>query len=85
MTDANTRLAIGLVQLAALLVIIDALKAAQDLFVPFLLAIFTATLAASPMFWIKRLGAPSWLAICLVILAIILMILFFGGIVAQSA
>ena len=85
MTDANTRLAIGLVQLAALLVIIAALKAAQDLFVPFLLAIFTATLAASPMFWIKRRGAPSWLAICLVILAIILMILFFGGIVAQSA
>ena len=85
MTDANTRLAIGLVQLAALLVIIAALKAAQDLFVPFLLAIFTATLAASPMFWIKRRGAPSWLAICLVILVIILMILFFGGIVAQSA
>ena len=85
MTDANTRLAIGIVQLAAVLVIIAALKAAQDLFVPFLLAIFTATLAASPMFWIKRQGAPSWLAICLVILAIILMILFFGGIVAQSA
>ena len=85
MTDANTRLAIGIVQLAAVLIIIAALKAAQDLFVPFLLAIFTATLAASPMFWIKRQGAPSWLAICLVILAIILMILFFGGIVAQSA
>ena len=85
MTDANTRLAIGIVQLAAVLVIIAALKAAQDLFVPFLLAIFTATLAASPMFWIKSKGAPSWLAICLVILAIILMILFFGGIVAQSA
>ena len=85
MTDANTRLAIGIVQLAAVLIIIAALKAAQDLFVPFLLAIFTATLAASPMFWIKRQGSPSWLAICLVILAIILMILFFGGIVAQSA
>ena len=85
MTDANTRLALGIVQLAAVLIIIAALKAAQDLFVPFLLAIFTATLAASPVFWIKSKGGPSWLAICLVILAIVLMILFFGGIVAQSA
>ena len=82
--DNINKLTVGLIQLAALLVIVASVKSAQDLVVPFLLSIFIATIAATPMFWLNRKGAPNWLSICLVMIGIVLSIIFVGGLVAQS-
>ena len=84
MDNVSNKLTVGFIQLAALLIIIAGIKTAQDLIVPFLLSIFTATIAATPMFWLNKKGAPSWLSIFLVMFGIILSIIFVGGLVAQS-
>ena len=75
----------GFVIAASLIVITAGLKAAGDLAVPFLLAAFIATIAATPMYWIERRGAPGWLAITLVIAAIFVILLGLGALAVQSA
>ena len=75
----------GFIILAALIVITAGLKAAEDLAVPFLLAAFIATIAATPMFWLERRRVPGWLAISIVMVAMIGILLGVGALVAQSA
>ena len=75
----------GLVIAAALIVITAGLKAAGEVAIPFLLAAFIATIAATPMYWLERRGAPGWLAITLVISAIFVILVGVGALVAQSA
>jgi len=53
--------------LAAFVVVIAGMKAAQALIVPFLLAIFIAIVSAPPMFWLERKGLPRFLAMLCVL------------------
>ncbi len=48
--------------LAAFVVVIAGMKAAQALIVPFLLAIFIAIVSAPPMFWLERKGLSKSLS-----------------------
>ena len=75
----------GFIILAALIVITAGLKAAEDLAVPFLLAAFIATIAATPMFWLERRRVPGWLAITVVMVAMVGILMGVGALVAQSA
>ena len=75
----------GFVILASLIVITAGLKAAEDLAVPFLLAAFIATIAATPMFWLERHRVPGWAAISIVMAAMVVMLLGVGALAAQSA
>lgn len=75
----------SLVVFAALVVIVAGLKAAQPLVVPFLLAVFIATIAATPVFWLERHRVPAWLAILMVMLGIIVAVMAVGALAAQSA
>ena len=75
----------GFVIFASLVVIAAGLKAAEDLAVPFLLAAFIATIAATPMFWLERHRVPGWAAIGIVMTAMIVILLGVGALVAQSA
>lgn len=74
----------SLVVLAAVIVIAAGLKAAADLVVPFLLAAFIATIAATPVFWLERRRVPAWLAIILVMVGIVIVLIALGALVAQS-
>ncbi len=71
--------------LAALIVITAGLKAAEDLAVPFLLAAFIATIGATPMFWLERHRVPGWLAITIVVVAMVGILMGVGALAAQSA
>ena len=71
--------------MAALVVIAAGIKAAEEIMVPFLLAAFIATIAATPVFWLERKRVPSAVAITLVMVGIIVMIIGVGAVVAQSA
>jgi AI-2 transport protein TqsA len=71
--------------IAALVVIAAGIKAAQPLMVPFLLAVFIATIAATPMFWLERHRVPPWAAIPLVMAGMAATLLGVGALAAQSA
>lgn len=75
----------SLLVFAAVVVIVAGLKAAQPLVVPFLLAVFIATIAATPVFWLERHKVPAWLAIPVVMAGIIVALLGVGALAAQSA
>ena len=53
--------------------------------VPFLLAVFIATLAATPVFWLTRNKVPTALAIAAVVALLIVIVVGVGAFVAQSA
>jgi AI-2 transport protein TqsA len=55
---------------AAIVVIIAGLRAAADILVPFVLAAFIAVISAPFLFWLKKHGLPTWLALAVVILVI---------------
>ena len=74
-----------LLALAALVVVAAGIKAAEQVMVPFLLAAFIATIAATPVFWLQRHRLPVGLAITVVVLALIAVLVGFGAIVAESA
>jgi predicted PurR-regulated permease PerM len=60
------------------------LSAAKVILVPFLLAEFIAIIGAPPMFWLQRRGLPTWLALLIVILAVLLAGLLLAGLVGTS-
>ena len=74
----------SLIVIAALIVIVAGLKASQDLMVPFLLSVFIATIAATPMFWMQRRGVPESLSLPLVMILMVLTIALLGALIAQS-
>ena len=58
--------------LAALIIIIAGLKAAQALLVPFLLAFFISIICVGPFFWLQKYKIPAPLAMLMVIAVILL-------------
>jgi predicted PurR-regulated permease PerM len=71
MTSAHSNTRGLLLTLAAFVIVVAGMRAAQSLLVPFLLAIFIAILCAGPMHWLQRRKVPAGLAVLLVILAVI--------------
>jgi predicted PurR-regulated permease PerM len=78
------RTSTSLVVIAALVVIVAGIKAAQPLVVPFLLATFIATIAATPVFWLEQRRVPAAVAILVVMIAIVVVLLGVGALAAQS-
>ncbi|KIX13035.1 AI-2E family transporter [Dethiosulfatarculus sandiegensis] len=60
-----------LVNAAALVIVIAGIKAAASLLVPILLSAFVAVAATVPLRWLRRKGAPAWLASLLTIFTVI--------------
>ena len=74
----------SIITVAAIIIIAAGLKVAVDLVVPFLLSVFIATIAATPVTWLERRRVPSVLAIALVMIATVLVVVTFGALIAQS-
>ncbi len=84
MSGAATPFTRPLFVLAGLVVVIAGIKAAEQIMVPFLLAAFIATIAATPVFWLHRYRVPVGIAIALVALALIAVLIGLGALVAPS-
>ena len=72
--SANTQQPSGagvIVPLAALVVVIAGMRAAESIFIPFLLSIFIGFISSPPLFWLKRRGVPTFLSLLIVIGAVI--------------
>lgn len=69
---------------AAFVILVAGMKAAAPLLVPFLLAIFIALICAPPVTWLKGHGVPAWVALTLMVLAILLAAALVGTLVGNS-
>jgi predicted PurR-regulated permease PerM len=69
---------------AAFVIIIAGMKASTGIVVPFLLSIFIAILASSPLFWLRRKGWPVGLALAAILLAIVGAMLLLGVLLGAS-
>jgi predicted PurR-regulated permease PerM len=73
-----------LLALAAFVIVIAGMRAAAPILVPFLLAVFIAILAAPPMFWLKKRGVPTVLAMLAVVAVLLLIASVLGMLVGAS-
>lgn len=73
-----------MIVLAAFVIVIAGMRAAAPILVPFLLAIFIATIAEPPVAWLKHRKVPGGLSITLVILAMVVLLVAVGALIAQS-
>jgi AI-2 transport protein TqsA len=74
----------GVVTLASLIILVAGMKAASSILVPFFLALFIAVICAPPLFWLQRKGVPKILALALILVAILVVGLLFGTLIAPS-
>lgn len=70
--------------LAAFVVVIAGMRAAEAILVPFLLAIFIAIIASAPLVWLQRKGFPTVVALLVVVLVIATFGVLFGAVIGQS-
>ena len=81
-TDTGLRL---LLLLASFIVICAGLKAASEIVVPVLAAMFVAVISIPPLQFLKRIGFPSWLAGSLVFTIVVLLVLIAGAFATRYA
>ena len=79
-----TRTYTSLVSIAALVIILAAAQAAQQIVLPFLLAVFISIIAAAPVAWLRQKGVPAGLAVTIVIMMMIGLFLGTSLILATS-
>src|SRR4030067_1155029 len=70
--------------LASFVIVVAGMRAASSILVPFFLAVFTAVICTSPLFWLQRKGVPKVLALVLVLVAILIVGLLFGALIVPS-
>ncbi len=73
-----------LVVLAAFVVVVAGMKAAESLLVPFLLSLFIAVICSPVLAWLKHYRIPNGVAILLVISVIVVAGLLIGAVVGAS-
>jgi predicted PurR-regulated permease PerM len=73
-----TRIHYAVLTLAGVVVVLAGARYAQSIVVPFLLSLFIATIAATPVGWLKRHGMALPLAVSLVILLLVFGLLALG-------
>ena len=84
MDNVQTNKGKALITLAAIVVVLYGMQAAQVLLVPFLLAVFLALITVRPMLWMQRRHVPSIVAALSIVLSMVLILALVGGIVGTS-
>ena len=70
--------------LAAVVVVIAGLRAAGEILVPFLLAVFLSALAIPPLFWLQRRQVPTVPAVVLVMSVMVLILVLLAAYVGAA-
>ena len=71
-----------LISIASFILIVAGIQAAAAILIPFLLAVFIATLCAPLLYWLQSRGVPNALAVLIIFLGLLvtaLLLLFFAG------
>ena len=72
----------ALITMAAFVILVKGIQAASAIMVPFLLAVFIATLCAPLLYWLQRRGIPNAPAVLIIFLGLLvtaLLIMIFAG------
>lgn len=73
-----------LIILAAFVVVIAGMKAAESLLVPFLLSLFIAIVSSPPLMWMRSKGVPTGIALLVIVFLLVTVSILFGSIVGSS-
>lgn len=85
MSDTHSRpVLMFMIGLAAFVVVVAGMRAAESLLVPFLLSLFIAVICSPPLHWLKSRGVPGGLAVLVIIALIVLMGMLVGAVVGAS-
>lgn len=63
---------INIVSVAALVIVLAAAQAAQEIVLPFMLAVFIAIIAAAPMTWLRNRGISATVSVVIIVLMVIM-------------
>ncbi len=80
----TSTLARFLMTTACFVVVIWGLHASQEFVVPFLLAVMVAALTAPPLFWLKTKGLPSWAALVVVLMVVVIGVVAVATVIGSS-
>lgn len=69
---------------AALVIVVAGMKVAAPILVPFLLSVFISVVAAPPFFWLRGKKVPEFIAVLMVISAVIALGIFVAAMVGSS-
>ena len=69
---------------ASFVIVVAGMRAADSIVIPFLVSLFAAVLCAPPVFWLRRKGLPQWLAMVVVVAAIMGIGLAMAALVGNS-
>jgi AI-2 transport protein TqsA len=69
---------------AAFVIVVAGMRTADTIVVPFLVSLFAAVLCGPPVFWLSRKGLPQWLAMVVVVAAIMGIGLGMAAVVGNS-
>lgn len=70
--------------MAAFVVVVAGMKAAEELLVPFLLSLFIAVISSPPLVWLRKKGVPNGLAILFIIAFVVVVGVVVGAVVGSS-
>lgn len=73
-----------LVVLAAFIVVVAGMKAAESLLVPFFLSLFIAIICSPPLLWMRSKGLPTWLSLLAIIFVLIALSVVIGAIIGSA-
>ena len=73
-----------LLVLASLVIVIAGIKAASEIVIPLLLAMFFALILTPPMLWLQRRSLPPWAALGLILLGLALFVVTVGSLIGAS-
>jgi len=60
------------IAMAAFIIIVAGLRAASSILIPFLLSAFIAIIVSAPMFWLRKKGVPTIVALLIVMTAVLI-------------
>jgi predicted PurR-regulated permease PerM len=77
-------LPVVVVTAAAFVIIVSGIQAAASIIIPFLLAVFIATLCAPLLYWLQRWGVPNGLAVLIIFLGLLVTAILLMTFVGRS-
>jgi len=73
-----------IISLAAVVIVIAGMKAASELIVPFMIAVFLALITVRPMLWLQSRRVPTILAALMIVLTIVAIMTMVGIVIGRS-
>ncbi len=70
--------------MAAFVVVVAGMRASKDILIPFLLSLFIAIIVTPLLNWLRSKGMPTWVAILMIILAILIVGFLIAVLVGSS-